>query len=396
MQRTRRAASIRTTASTVASIVAGVTMLLSVVPAAVAAPASSVRGWGDNSYGQLGDDTTTDKTAPVVVTGLTNVTAIATSEGFSFFLAADGTVRAAGSNAYGNLGTGDQTYYHVPTPVAGLANVSAIAAGATSAIALRADGTVWTWGDDSGGQLGDGRFGSGVQVNQPQQVPGLTGVTAIAAGARHLAALRSDGTVWTWGSDVYGELGQNKTGHPSGCNCNPTPTQVPGLTGISSLTAGLSTTGVLTTGGAVLAWGNSDAFGGIYEHDTPTAITGLPPITQLSEGFSHTLALTSDGTVWSWGVNLDGELGDGTYGSVLNSPKPVPGLTDITQIQAASEFSAALARDGSVQTWGNNSQGQLGLGTTDARATTPSKIPGIPTTLLLSTGSYAHHMFAAS
>ncbi len=127
----------------------------------------------------------------------------------------------------------------MPVPVPGLTSVTAAAASAGTAMALRTDGTVWAWGDGSAGKLGDGRFGDGVAVNRPQQVPGLSSVTAIAAGGRHQAALRTDGAVWTWGSDVYGELGRGKTGDPSGCVCNPTPAAATGLTNATDITAGL-------------------------------------------------------------------------------------------------------------------------------------------------------------
>lgn len=360
------------------------------------ADAPSVWGWGDNAYGQLGDNTTTSHNAPVTITRLPNISGIAASEGYSIFLNSDGTVQAAGSNAYGRLGNGTAADSSVPVAVPGLSSVTAVAAGTGTAAALRADGTVWAWGDGSAGQLGDGRFGTGVAANRPQQVPGLSGVTEIATGGRHLAALRTDGTVWTWGSDVYGELGRGKTGDPTGCTCNPTPAPATGLTNATSITAGLSKTGALTATGAVYAWGNPETFGGVFEHDTPTRITGIPAMAQISQGFSHTLALTRDGAVWSWGVNLSGQLGDGTAGSVINAPKAVPGLTSVAAVRAYSEFSAAVGADGTLKTWGNNHQGQLGLGSTDPRVPTPTTVSDLPAISRLSVGGYTHHVFAES
>lgn len=364
-----------------------------------------VWGWGDNAYGQLGDNTMTSHSAPVSIARLSHVADIAASDGYSIFLTEAATVQAAGSNAYGRLGTGGGPDTPVPVTVPGLTEVTAVAAGTATAMALRADGTVWVWGDGSAGQLGDGRFGDGssgdgpsggIAVDHPQQVPGLSGVTAIAAGGRHMAALRTDGTVWTWGSDVYGELGRGKTGDLAGCVCNPTPAAATGLSGAIAVTAAQSKTGALTAAGGVYAWGSPETFGSVFEHDTPTQITGIPAMAQISQGFSHTLALARDGTVWSWGVDLDGQLGDGTAGSVINAPKAVPGLTGVTAVRAYSEFSAAVTSGGTLTTWGNNQQGQLGLGRADPRATTPTVVPELPATARLSTGGYAHHMFAQS
>ncbi len=366
------------------------------VMTAAHADAAAVWGWGDNAYGQLGDNSTTSHNGPVNITRLPNVSDIAASDGYSIFRNRDGTVLAAGSNAYGRLGTGGTPDTSVPVTVLGLTSVTAVAAGTGTAMALRTDGTVWAWGDGSAGQLGDGRFGDGVAVDRPQQVPGLSGVTAIAAGGRHMAALRTDGTVWTWGSDVYGELGRGKTGDPAGCVCNPVPAAATGLSGATAITAAQSKTGALTATGAVYAWGSPETFGGVFEHDTPTLITGIPAMAQVSQGFNHTLALTRGGAVWSWGVNLDGQLGDGTSGSVINAPKAVPGLTGVTTVRAYSEFSAALASNGTLKTWGNNQQGQLGLGSTDPRVTTPTAVAGLPAISRLSTGGYAHHMFVHS
>jgi alpha-tubulin suppressor-like RCC1 family protein len=185
----------------------------------------TVQSWGADLFGQLGDDSAlVSRRTPVVVAGLSGVIAVAAGDGFSLALRADGSVRSWGSNDRGELGNGGTADQPTPVLVTGLAGVVAIAAGDMHAIALRADGTVMTWGDNGAGELGLGTR----DLNRhavPAQVPGLTGVVAIAAGQRHSLALRADGTVWTWGTNHYGELGLGT--HDS--YAHPVPTQVPGL-----------------------------------------------------------------------------------------------------------------------------------------------------------------------
>jgi len=231
----------------------------------------TVWAWGHNHYGELGDGTTTDRSTPVQVQGMTDVVGIAGGV-HTMALRRDGTVWAWGNNAAGQLGDGTTTHRLTPVQVQGMADVVAIAGGGLHTIALRRDGTVWAWGRNVCGQLGDG---STRESLIPVQVQGLTDMVAIAGGGSHTIALRRDGTIWAWGDNHYGQLGDGTTTNRS----------------------------------------------------TPAQVQGMTDVVAIADDSSHPLALRRDGTVWAWGWNLYGQLGDGTTNDRL-TPVQVQGLPD--------------------------------------------------------------------
>jgi alpha-tubulin suppressor-like RCC1 family protein len=323
--------------------------------------------WGDNHYGQLGSGTTTDRTLPAQLGGLTSVAAVEAGYAHMLVLKDNGTVWAWGFNGFGGLGDNTTTDRHAPVQVSGLTGVTALSAGWDYSMALKSNGTVWAWGYNRYGGLGDGTTFS---RSLPVQVVGLTNVVAIAGGGEHALALKNDGTVWAWGRNISGQLGDNSSTDHS------TPVQVSGLTGVRAIAAGHAYSLALKSDGTVWGWGfNTSGQLGDGTSNTrfaPVQASGLTSVAAISSGAYHALALKSDGRVWAWGYNLVGQLGDGTS-TDRNIPVQVSGLTGVVAISAgATDFgqghSLALKNDGTVWGWGYNFPGQLGDGTTNERS----------------------------
>ena len=339
----------------------------------------TVWAWGWNDYGQLGDGTTTNRNTSVQVAGeggigyLDGVIAIAVGDDHSLALKSDGTVWAWGHNNHGQLGDGTTTDRSAPVQVPGLTDVTAITRGENQSFALKSDGTVWAWGANFTGQLGDG---TETDRSAPVQVLGENGtgyledVKAISGGGRHVLALKSDGTVWSWGNNDTGQLGDG-----TGVSKN-VPVQVSGLTGMTAVSGGTFNSFALKSDGTVWSWGWNPcgALGDGTETDrsAPVQVLGengtgyLKDVKAISGGGQHAIALKSDGTVWSWGNGNNGCLGDGTN-THRNTPVQVSGLTDVTMIIIGIHHSLALKSDGNIWSWGMNTAGQLGDGTNTNR-----------------------------
>ncbi len=321
--------------------------------------------WGDNSYGQLGDGTTTPRLTPTAVSGLgSGVVSVAAGARHTCAVTSGGAVWCWGHNSSGQLGDGTTTQRLTPVAVSGLGSgVVAVAAGSSHTCALTSGGAVWCWGSNSSGQLGDGSFLPDART--PVAVSGLgSGVAAVAAGASHACAVTSGGAMWCWGDDYYGQLGDGTR-----TTRQPTPVPVSGLgSGVVALAAGSSYTCAVTGGGAVQCWGRND-YGQLGDGTTtlrltPVAVSGLGSgVVTLAAGVYQTCALTSDGAALCWGRNLFGELGDGTTTQRL-APVPVSGLgSGVAAVAAGSSHTCALTSGGAVQCWGYNYYGQLGDGT---------------------------------
>lgn len=283
--------------------------------------------WGNNNLGKLGNNSTIDSPSPVPVQNLTSIVAVAAGEHHSLALKSDGSVWAWGSNGFGQLGDGTAEFnpHPVPVQVPGLTDVIAISSHLNHNLVLKSDGSVWAWGNNDFGQIGNNTSGGNVPI--PTQVLNLSNVIAIVAGYRHNAALKSDGTVWIWGRNVEGQIGNNTT-TTTGCQCQPLPQQTT-ISGVSQITAGIINTAAVKPNGDVFVWGGNN-FGQIG-----TGVTGgnalLPVQTTISNALEleirgyHLVARLNDGSVKAWGYNFDGEIGDGTTTGTgcLCQPSPV-------------------------------------------------------------------------
>jgi alpha-tubulin suppressor-like RCC1 family protein len=347
----------------------------------------TVLAWGSNSKGQLGrSDNFGNFPDPSTVSGLANIIAIAAGKDHSLALKSDGTVLAWGSNSNGQLGRSDN-FGNIPAPatVSGLTNVTAIAAGYFHTLALRNDGKVWAWGENGNGQLG--RSDNFMIVPTPAEVSGLTNVTAIAADGWHTLALKSDGAVWAWGSNYKGQLG-----YSANSNRNPTPTQVSNeLSNVIAIAAGYSHTVVLYNDGTVWAWGRNSVGqlgnGNFSDQNTPAAVSGLTNVIAIAAGDDHTVALKSDGTVLAWGYNNKGQLGNSNL-TPQNLPAAVSGPTNVIAIAAGGSHTLALKSDGTVLAWGSNSYGQLGKSVNTSPNPTPDTVSELSNIIAIASGYY--------
>ena len=311
-------------------------------------------------------------------------------------LKTDGTVWDWGLNSEGQLGNGTTNNAAIPGQVLGpggigyLTSVAAIMGGEIHNFALKTDGTVWSWGWNLFGQLGDGSANWGYSSNYsttPVQVFGLTSVKSLGGRGYHSLALKTNGTVWTWGCNRNGQLGDG--GIYNGIN---TPVQVIGLINPVSISGGGFFSLALMTDGSVRAWGQGNhgecGNGGNTNNPAPVRVAGLSNIVAISGGWFHSLALRSDGTAWSWGNNNKGELGDGTTNNQY-TPVKVPGLSNIVSVSAGDGNSMARQSDGTIWKWGDNIYGELGNGASDANAhPVPIQVPGLSNVVLSACRDY--------
>jgi len=345
----------------------------------------TVWSWGYNNHGQLGDNTTTNSPAPVQVAGLSDIVSLAAGESHSVALKSDGTVWSWGKNGFGQLGDASTVEKHAPVLVSGLStSVIGIAAGLNHTLAIENDGTVWSWGFNDAGQLGDGTT---LAKNIPVMIAGLTGVVSAAGGYQHSAALKSDGTVYTWGANDQGQLGDNTKTN------SPTPVQVIGLSNGSAIAAGGNCTIALKNDGTVWAWGANDlgqlgvGYTSASGQMVPVQTIGAMSVVAIAAGVSHAIAIRSDGRVLAWGRNDYGALGIGNTEGVPSS-RPKKSICPLLKSPrlAASNYSLALNNDGTVSAWGVNDRGQLGDGT-NGPGGAPATVAGMSGVDLVSAGA---------
>lgn len=359
------------------------------------------RAWGSNNVGQLGDGTTSPQPSPVLMKGpsgsavFPSIVTIAAGGQDTYILRTDGTVWAVGGGASGALGNG--TYDNTATPVlvSGLTNVTAIAVGYNTVYALESDGTVWSWGDNSYGNLGTGAAVG--NSSTPHQIPvpvGMKPVKAIAAGLTAGYALDTDGVVWSWGNNADGELG-NGTNFAS-----TTPTKVNGFAGMVAIAAGDKNGYEVSATGSVYGWGangqNQLHYGNITGSLNPQLIAGVSGVRQLVSGSDMVYALGSNGAVTAWGDSNSGQMGDG---HILSESGPVtvdlPAAVTVTSISATQHDGYAATSDGTVYSWGGaGNPSALGNNGGNVNQLTPAVIPGLTGVTVVGGGEESLSAFA--
>jgi alpha-tubulin suppressor-like RCC1 family protein len=320
--------------------------------------------WGRNGDGQLGQNNIIEYSSPVQISGIT-WSSIGGGGGFSLATKTDGTLWAWGFNNNGRLGQNATTSLSSPVQIPGTTWSSTIkSSSAQHSLATKTDGTLWSWSTNAFGQLGQNNI---TQYSSPVQIPGTTW-SSISGGTSHSLATKTDGTLWSWGRNFNGQLGQNNRTEYS------SPVQIPG-TSWSSISGGGAFSSATKTDGTLWAWGQNTN-GQLGQNNTTqySSPVQIPGTTWSSISASvHSLATKTDGTLWSWGRNYQGQLGQNNR-TEYSSPVQIPGTT-WSSISAGGAFSSATKTDGTLWSWGQNTNGQLGQNNT-TQYSSPVQIPG--------------------
>ena len=348
--------------------------------------------WGNNNDGQLGlnQPTSTKYSSPVQIPGTTWTNMSIDGGGYAqeddswAVVKTDGTLWCWGDNENGQLGDGTVVEKSSPVQIPG-STWKYVESDGDSRAAIKTDGTLWVWGRGDIGQLGDNSNGPSAKVSSPKQVPGSTW-SRVSVGYRQLLATKTDGTLWTWGSNSDGAGGFNEA--PS--NRKSSPVQIPGSTWSRPI-AGREIAGGVKTDGTLWMWGRgSDGALGNNDRTNRSSPIQVPGTTwkQFTSGSQpFVIAVKTDGTAWAWGDNVYGQLGlNQSSGppstSKISSPTQIGSGTDWSMFSASYYMSAGTKTDGTLWVMGDNGNatpsgtgGALGLNDTISRSS-PTQIPG--------------------
>lgn len=323
----------------------------------------SVWAWGKNASGQLGVGSIANEASPQQPWTDATWSKVVTGQDHALALRADGSLWAWGANAAGQLGDGTPLPRSLPVAVAPGQTWRTMAAGDGFSVALNADGSVWTWGHNQLGQLGDGS--ADPNRHQPKQISSHRNWTALATGSRHTVALRSDGTIWTWGDNAQGQLGRSA----GGTAFSNAPAQVGSGTNWVAIAAGERHSLALQSDGTLWGWGDAEGLGigasGVLLTEPAALWAVLFPsfrmVSAISAGRRHSAALAADGTLWTWGSNEFGQLGRRPDEGPVRAGKVAEGQRWLA-VSTGQDHTAAIADDGSLWVWGANGRGQVGNG----------------------------------
>jgi alpha-tubulin suppressor-like RCC1 family protein len=324
---------------------------------------SLLYSWGANGSGQLGLGNTTSYSTPTQV-GSFAWSSVSTGNISSMAIRENGTVWGWGDNTSGKLGLNDRTGRSSPTQVGALSNWYLISVGGTAfSAAIKTDGTLWTWGTGSYGKLG---LGNVTDYSSPKQVGSLTNWSKVFAGRTSCLAVKTDGTLWSWGEGTFGQLGLGNSTYYS------SPKQVGSLTNWLKVCAGFYSSWAIKTDGTLWGWGINNyghlGLGNTTAYSSPKQVGSLTNWLEVAGFYGYAVATKTDGTLWAvGGRNFAGTLGLGNT-TAYSSPKQVGALTNWSKVYAAVGNNGgsvlALKTNGTLWSWGQGTSGVLGLGNT--------------------------------
>ena len=346
--------------------------------------------WGDGNNGKLGIGVLGNRSIPTSPAGGgTNWSQVSAGYQHMGAVKTDGTLWMWGSNNNGQVGNGvDGTSYSSPITTAGGGTnwIQVSCAFDNFTAAVKSDGTLWTWGANSYGQLG---INNTTSIYSPVTTAGGgTNWKQVSAGSKFTAAIKTDGTLWTWGYGYNWQLGSNNI------SVRSSPGMVAGGgTDWAQVSAGITHTAAVKTDGTLWTWGTSSEGGiganALFSRSSPGTVAGGGTTwKQVSAGGYLVAAIKTDGTLWTWGANWFGQLGNGTTSNRSSPNSTVGGGTDWSSVSCGAYHISATKTDGKIYTVGRNNWGQLGNGTTINRSSPVTVTGGITTWTQVSAGSY--------
>ncbi|WP_395065327.1 T9SS type A sorting domain-containing protein [Flavobacterium sp.] len=332
----------------------------------------SLWGWGDNSVGQIGSINCINNQClnQTIIENVNLYLDINSGSGHTILLKNDNTLWSLGGNSFGKLGLGliETSNVNAPTQIGTSNDWNTISSTSTHVLGLKLNGTLWAWGNNTYGQLGDG---STMNKNIPVQIGFDTNWQKIRSGYSHSLAIKNDGTLWVWGRNNSGQLGDNSLIDKN------FPIQIGSSNDWVNVYAGYEFSIALKNDGSIWSWGNNQVGqlgdGTFINKQVPTQIGSNNDWQSLDSDYGHTLAIKNDGSLWSWGWNNGYRLGDGSTIN-RNSPIQIGNSLSWAKISAGAGYSMAITNDNLLYVWGINNVGQLGDGT--------NSIIQIPTQLL--------------